>query len=542
MNEVERDSHPPEERPTPNSIGGPSDDPSGEDGVCGLLNSAASTPAPDSDDMKNVIDLAVDRDDASLNSASEPERSGPAEETTAEEAAAGAHDEATQKEVPQILCRYFGKTDVGLVREHNEDNFLVADLYRSQAGLTDGAEQEAIVCGKGLVLAVCDGMGGAAAGEVASQMAVDTIYEVMECSDPPADRDGFAYRLMHSIEEAGNRIFNAARLDRSRRGMGTTATVAGMVDKVLFIGQVGDSRAYLLRGSTLSLITKDQSLVNQLIEAGQLTEEEAEAFEHSNIILQALGTTEEVSVDLTFLEIRQGDRLVLCSDGLSGLVHADLIKETLQEFASLDAVATRLIELANNGGGHDNITVICAEFQGEGLAAPSDDVPPAYQQYPLPAAAEEGRNSSPAPAGPFSLRTSSADSGQNSDPTGAVFDSNRAPAGIRINGFFGPIGLLFFLVLAFAALVFALALGDASGNLEDANRTPTSTNPEPLKLLPVTRQIETLPPPLEVRSEESDSVHDVELAAPTQKNEAPKERDETARGSRKGYVLDPRRP
>ncbi|MEM6962500.1 MAG: PP2C family serine/threonine-protein phosphatase, partial [Myxococcota bacterium] len=532
-------------------IDGPSDDSGGDDGVCGLLNSAASTSAPDSDDIKNVIDSAVDKDDASLNSASEPERSGPAEETAAEQTAAEqtaaeqtaaeAH-EATQKDVPQIRCRYFGKTDVGLVREHNEDNFLVADLYRSQAGLTDGAEQEAIVCGKGLVLAVCDGMGGAAAGEVASQMAVDTIYEVMECSDPPADRDGFAYRLMHSIEEAGNRIFNAARLDRSRRGMGTTATVAGMVDKVLFIGQVGDSRAYLLRGSTLSLITKDQSLVNQLIEAGQLTEEEAEAFEHSNIILQALGTTEEVSVDLTFLEIRQGDRLVLCSDGLSGLVHADLIKETLQEFASLDAVATRLIELANNGGGHDNITVICAEFQGEGLAAPSDDVPPAYQQYPLPAAAEEGRNSSPAPAGPFSLRTSSADSGQNSDPTGAVFDSSRAPAGIRINGFFGPIGLLFFLVLAFAALVFALALGDASGNLEDANRTPTSTNPEPLKLLPVTRQIETLPPPLEVRSEESDSVHDVELAAPTQKNEAPKERDETARGSRKGYVLDPRRP
>jgi hypothetical protein len=147
---------------------------------------------------------------------------------------------------------------------------------------------------------------------------------------------------------------------------------------------VGDSRAYILRSGQLSLITKDQSLVNQLIEAGQLTEEEAEAFEHSNIILQALGTTEDVSVDLTFLELRRGDRLMLCSDGLSGLVHAEMIREALGDIPDPVQAAARLIEMANAGGGHDNVTVLCVDFAGEGLAPAAEGATAAYQQYPLP--------------------------------------------------------------------------------------------------------------------------------------------------------------
>ena len=109
--------------------------------------------------------------------------------------------------------------------------------------------------------------------------------------------------------------------------MGTTATVAVLVDKVLFLAEVGDSRALPPARGQLKQVTKDQSLVNQLIEAGQLTEDEAEAFEHSNIILQALGTSETVQVDLTFVELRRGDRLMMCSDGLSGLVHAETLRE-----------------------------------------------------------------------------------------------------------------------------------------------------------------------------------------------------------------------
>jgi len=215
-------------------------------------------------------------------------------------------------------------------------------------------------------------------------MAVDTLAELFQAAPATSSRDVFATRLVRAVEEAGLRIFSAAKMDRSRRGMGTTSTVAGLIDGTLFVGQVGDSRAYILRGDQIALITKDQSLVNQLIEAGQLTEEEAENFEHSNIILQALGTTEEVTVDLTFLELRRGDRLLMCSDGLSGLVHADMMKDVLRSTPDLRQAAEALIAMANSGGGHDNITVVLAEFGGASLPEPTADVKVAYQQYPLP--------------------------------------------------------------------------------------------------------------------------------------------------------------
>jgi serine/threonine protein phosphatase PrpC len=241
----------------------------------------------------------------------------------------------------------YGKTDVGLIREHNEDNFMVADLGAASGPLPGEEEFSGSVSDRGVGLAVCDGMGGAAAGEVASHMAVDTLFEMLRGDGAPEDRDRFARRLVDAVEEAGARIFLSAKKDRTRRGMGTTATVAGLVDKVLFAGQVGDSRCYILRNGRLSLITKDQSLVNQLIEAGQLTEDEAEQFEHSNIILQALGTTQQVAVDLTFVELRRGDRVLLCSDGLSGLVHDDVIEEEMTCVGPLPELADRLIDLAN---------------------------------------------------------------------------------------------------------------------------------------------------------------------------------------------------
>ncbi len=291
-----------------------------------------------------------------------------------------------------ISFEYYGHTDVGLVREHNEDNFIVANLDTELRGQPEGDIQEGLLGKRGLLLGVCDGMGGAAAGEVASQMAVDTLHEVLEEATPGESRDDFARLLVHSVEESGSRIFSAAKMDRTRRGMGTTSTVATLRDKVLFVGQVGDSRCYVLRNGELSLITKDQSLVNQLIEAGQLTEEEAEAFEHSNIILQALGTTEEVTVDLTFLELRRGDRILLCSDGLSGLVHASAIGEVMRESESIKDACHALIQMANSAGGHDNITCIICEFTGAGLASGEDAPLAAYQQYPLPERADDAAN------------------------------------------------------------------------------------------------------------------------------------------------------
>jgi len=265
----------------------------------------------------------------------------------------------------RLKLRVFGRTDVGQIREHNEDNFLVADLTRKTRSLMEG-DREQIVGERGTLLGVCDGMGGAAAGEVASQLAVDIIYEKLVQGDPPTDHDDLARRLVQAVEEAGMRIFNEARADRTRRGMGTTSTIAALMDGRLFVAQVGDSRAYVLRGDKFTQVSRDQSLVNQLIEAGQLTEEEAETFEHNNIILQALGTAETVQVDLTYVDLRRGDVLVMCSDGLSGMIRADDIRQVLVSVSDPLEACKVLTDRANQAGGHDNITVIVVRFDGEG--------------------------------------------------------------------------------------------------------------------------------------------------------------------------------
>lgn len=282
-----------------------------------------------------------------------------------------------------ITLHVFGRTDVGQIREHNEDNFLIADLSRQSRSLLE-ADRTQTVGPHGNVLGVCDGMGGAAAGEVASQLAVDIIYEILCAEPPPQGHDDLARRLVHAVEEAGVRIFNEARADRSRRGMGTTATIATLLDERLFLAQVGDSRAYILRNGQMVQVTRDQSLVTQLIEAGQLTEEEAETFEHNNIILQALGTADSVQVDLTFVDLRRGDRLMLCSDGLSGMIRGDEIRQVLLTFADPLQACKELTDRANAAGGHDNITVIVADFFGPGLAplGVSDDTL-CYRKYSL---------------------------------------------------------------------------------------------------------------------------------------------------------------
>jgi len=281
----------------------------------------------------------------------------------------------------ELRLTLFGRTDVGQVREHNEDNFLVANLATEVRGLKD-ENRAPIVRGNGMVIGVCDGMGGAAAGEVASQLAVDIIFEQLASGGPADSDDELARRLVRAIEQAGSRIFQEARADRSRRGMGTTATIAAFRGRRLFFGQVGDSRAYLLRNGRLIQVTRDQSLVNQLIEAGQLTEEEAETFEHNNIILQALGTAETVQVDLTFADVCAGDVLMMCSDGLSGMLRSDEIQSVLERLTEPLEACRELTDRANAAGGHDNITVIVARF-GEGFGnAPA--TPPVYQKYALP--------------------------------------------------------------------------------------------------------------------------------------------------------------
>ena len=297
----------------------------------------------------------------------------------------GASSDSSSTSGADVRVKLFARTDVGQVREHNEDNFLVADMSRRSRGLLE-ANRATAIGPQGCVFAVCDGMGGAAAGEIASQLAVDIIYErlVDGLGERPIKRDDLARRLVRAVESAGLRIFHEAKADRSRRGMGTTVTAAALVDDVLFFAQVGDSRGYILRGDTLVQVTRDQSLVNQLIEAGQLTEEEAETFEHNNIILQALGTSDTVQVDLTYTELRKGDILLLCSDGLSGMVRFEEIRELLKSSVEPLDICKSLTERANQAGGHDNITVIVVQFDGNTLKSLDAETEPLkYRKYTL---------------------------------------------------------------------------------------------------------------------------------------------------------------
>lgn len=292
-----------------------------------------------------------------------------------------AGDEGEKARGP-IEVKVFGRTDVGLVREHNEDNFLVADLGTGNRSLLPEVRDHQ-VGERGTLLAVCDGMGGAAAGEVASQIAVDTVYELMRAEGAPKSVKVLASRLEAAVLDAGRRIFESARADRSRRGMGTTITAATLISGRIIFAQVGDSRAYLIRNGKIVQVTRDQSLVNQLIEAGQLKPEEAELFEHSNIILQALGTAEDVTVDLTYADLRRGDVVVMCSDGLSGLVSDDTIRDIVLKGPEPIDACKSLTEAAREAGGHDNITVIVAKFEGEGLEPADESAAVTFQRLEL---------------------------------------------------------------------------------------------------------------------------------------------------------------
>jgi serine/threonine protein phosphatase PrpC len=283
----------------------------------------------------------------------------------------------------KIKVHVFGRTDVGMVREHNEDNFLIADLSRKNRSIQPEVQQHEI--GElGTVFAVCDGMGGAAAGEVASKLGVDTIYDVLQGGRIPADEVELAFRLNEAICEAGKIIYAESKANSARRGMGTTATVAVLIKERLFFGQVGDSRAHIVRNGELVQTTKDQSLVQQLIDANQLTPEEARNFDRSNIILQALGTSEEVHVDITSTILKKGDILVICSDGLSGMVEPEDIRDVVLSIEDPIEACQKLTQMACDNGGDDNITVIVARFDGEALEAPTDADIVKYERFVLP--------------------------------------------------------------------------------------------------------------------------------------------------------------
>ena len=286
-----------------------------------------------------------------------------------------------------VIVNVFGRTDVGRVRDHNEDSFLVADLTADNASLQPEVRTH-LLGSHGSLFMVADGLGGAAAGEVASELAILTVQSELRArwrAAPERNAEVFARAIKSAAEAANAKIFAYAVEHPESRGLGTTATIAGLLGDTLYLAQVGDSRAYLVRNGVVLQITKDQSLMQRLIEAGELTPEEAERSERRNIILQALGPEPTVKIDLTYQKVRRGDTLVLCTDGLSGLVRKDEIGEILQE--SNDDLLTackELIDRANENGGPDNITVIVARFEGDGLTSPEGEEAVGHAVYPLP--------------------------------------------------------------------------------------------------------------------------------------------------------------
>ncbi len=282
-----------------------------------------------------------------------------------------------------MIVELYAKSDVGRVRRGNEDNFLVLDLSTAQTwtGADGGATPPANLTrfdlgDKGLVLVVSDGMGGALAGDVASRMAVDSVRQMLvgegEAScDPDLD---LVECLKSATHYANTAIHLRSQEDSRCAGMGATFTGAAVRGDSLDLVQVGDSRGYVIRKDHIRLATKDQSLVQQLVDVGQISESEAETHMFRNVILQALGAQSEVQPVTGRIHLRQGDLVLLCSDGLSGKLRAEDIQQiVINSKGDLAKACDRLIEEANNRGGEDNITVVLARFHGDDLEEPATD-------------------------------------------------------------------------------------------------------------------------------------------------------------------------
>jgi len=239
------------------------------------------------------------------------------------------------------------KTDVGRRREVNEDSFLVHEP----------------------LFVVADGMGGHVAGDVASSTAVDTIKE----QSPSASAQDLN-TLAALVLTANSRIWEKAQNDPTLRGMGTTCTLLMLDSSKAHFAHVGDSRAYLLRGGKLTQITEDHTLVGRMVKEGRLAAEDAERHPQRSIVTRALGVDSEVEVDLITVDVVEGDRILICSDGLSSMLDFDSIAAMLNEESDPQVAAERLVDAANDAGGEDNITVVIVDIGAgsQGVAASTE--------------------------------------------------------------------------------------------------------------------------------------------------------------------------
>lgn len=284
--------------------------------------------------------------------------------------------------LPPIRATVYAQTDQGRTRGHNEDTFLLADLGETEP-IRESRLAEYEVGERGMLFLVADGMGGAAAGELASEMAAVQIHRhLIETwsSAPIVSAEGFTTFLREAVERANGALHSYALEHPDVRGMGTTATVAGVWGDRVYLAQIGDSRGYLIRGGSARQLTRDQSLTQRLVEVGELTEEEAEASARRNIILQALGPEARVKVDLSTQALQRGDLLLICSDGLTSVARRTDIATVAGEETDVQQICEHLITLANERGGPDNITVIAVRFDGDGLQEKVEEEP-GYHEF-----------------------------------------------------------------------------------------------------------------------------------------------------------------
>ncbi len=289
---------------------------------------------------------------------------------------------------PSLQVTLSAASDVGQVREHNEDAFLVGDLddkklvvgtalpFGSAAGggpAVDG-DPWSSHGERGPLLVICDGMGGVDGGEVASELAAKVMWREMKGTPATRDPEVFARLLRRAARVANHDVHEMARREPGLRGMGTTLSAAGLIGDRLIVATVGDSRAYVQRGGVLVQVTRDQSLHSALIAAGHTEDAAASA---GGAILQALGVGDDVEPSLSIIELRRGDRILLCSDGLHGLVGDPALALLLAVPHTVAESVRLLVAAARAAGGSDNITAIVCEVAGERLVPPAgtDDLP-----------------------------------------------------------------------------------------------------------------------------------------------------------------------
>lgn len=268
-----------------------------------------------------------------------------------------------------VLVRVSARTDVGMIRRGNEDCFLVADLTTGNTGLTPEVSHHRLGS-MGSLMVVSDGMGGAVAGEIASDLAVNGVRdEMLKPGSTPLD---VSQRLQIAVERTNRTVWQYAQDNPHLAGMGATLTAVLCHGNKAYVGQVGDSRAYLVRAGRIKQLTKDQSLVQLLVDAKAIQPDQANQVPN-NVILQALGTRPDVVVAVTSVDLCAGDAMLLCSDGLSNKMSADEMRDAIvQNLPDLGGACRRLIELANARGGEDNITALIAQFDGSSLQSSAD--------------------------------------------------------------------------------------------------------------------------------------------------------------------------